>query len=311
MKIEKALFFLDIVLHQKILNNVQELVFRQAWAGQTYPEIAESSGYDANYIKDVGYKLWKLLSKAFEEKVTKSNFRSVIRRRYVAYQHAWRASYLSGYPLEYKGSTLTRSVICEGKTQSHVFEGEALSVWTGESISGSGFIVASGEEIASPQDIASEQEIGESQQTSVVNTVLAAPLDAKEIDVNTQYTHTDLFRVTPQFIDAKTTTANTRSYWREALDVSALSGRTEELKTLKQWIVDARCRLVELLGMGGIGKTALSVQSAEQISDEFEYPIWRSLLHAPPVNSIQLLSNNCFSKRRNILIGGTANQARF
>lgn len=302
MKVEKALFFLDIVLHQKILNNVQELVFRQAWAGQTYPEIAESSGYDANYIKDVGYKLWKLLSKMFEEKVTKSNFRSVIRRRYAAYQHAWRASYLSGYPLEYGEATLTRSVVCEGK---------ALSVWTEDSISGSGFIVASGEEIASPDDIALEQEIGESQQTSVVNTVIAAPLDAEESDVNTQYTHTELFRVTPQFIDAKTTTANTRSYWREAVDVSAISGRTEELKTLKQWIVDARCRLVELLGMGGIGKTALSVRSAEQISDKFEYPIWRSLLHVLPVNSIQFLSNNCFSKRRNILIGGTANQARF
>jgi hypothetical protein len=264
MKIEKALFFLDIVLHQKILNNVQELVFRQAWAGQTYPEIAESSGYDANYIKDVGYKLWKLLSKAFDEKITKSNFRSVIRRRYVAYQHAWRASYLSGSPLDYKGATLTRSVICEGKTQSHVFEGEALSAWTGDSISGSGFIVASGEEIASPQDIAAEQEIGESQQSSVVNTVLAAPLDAKEIDVNTQNSHADLSRATPQFV-AKTTIGNMRSYWREALDVSALSGRTEELKTLKQWIVDARCRLVELLGMGGIGKTSLSVRSAEQI----------------------------------------------
>lgn len=267
MKVEKALFFLDIVLHQKILNNVQELVFRQAWAGHTYPEIAESSGYDANYIKDVGYKLWKLLSKAFDEKVTKSNFRSVIRRRYAAYQHAWRASYLSAYPLEYRGATLTPSVVCEGKTQSHVC----------------------------PHDIASEQKIGESQQISVVNTVLPAPLNAEEIDVNTQNTHTELFRVTPQFVDAKTTTANTRSYLREAVDVSAISGRAEELKTLKQWIVDARYRMVELLGMGGIDKTALWVRSAEQISDKFEYPIWRSLLHVPPVNSIQFLSNNCFS----------------
>ncbi|WP_193197551.1 AAA-like domain-containing protein [Nostoc sp. MG11] len=80
MNIEEALVILDTFLEQS-LNDVQELVFRQAWEGQTYPEIAESSGYDANYIKDVGSKLWKLLSQALDEEVTKSNFRSVLRRR--------------------------------------------------------------------------------------------------------------------------------------------------------------------------------------------------------------------------------------
>ncbi len=88
MNVEEALFILDTALHPKVLNNVQELVFRQAWEGQTYQEIAKSSGYNANYIKDVGYQLWKLISKAFEEEVTKSNFRSVLRRRYFAFQHA-------------------------------------------------------------------------------------------------------------------------------------------------------------------------------------------------------------------------------
>ncbi|RCJ19640.1 hypothetical protein A6770_05725 [Nostoc minutum NIES-26] len=80
MNLEEALIILDTFLEQS-LNDVQELVFRKAWEGQTYPEIAESSGYDANYIKDVGSKLWKLLSHALEEEVTKSNFRSVLRRR--------------------------------------------------------------------------------------------------------------------------------------------------------------------------------------------------------------------------------------
>lgn len=80
MNTEEALVLLDTCLEQS-LNDVQELVFRKAWEGQTYPEIAESSGYDANYIKDVGSKLWKLLSHALQEEVTKSNFRSVLRRR--------------------------------------------------------------------------------------------------------------------------------------------------------------------------------------------------------------------------------------
>lgn len=83
MNVEEALTILDTALEQKFLNNVQELVFHQSWLGKTYLEIAENSGYNSNYIKDVGYKLWKLLSEVFEQEVTKSNFRSVLRRQYV------------------------------------------------------------------------------------------------------------------------------------------------------------------------------------------------------------------------------------
>ena len=88
MNVEEALIVLDTVLQREFLNNLQELVFRQAWAGQTYPEIAETFGYNPNYIKDVGYRLWKLLSEAFDEEITKSNFRAVLRRRYVTSQHS-------------------------------------------------------------------------------------------------------------------------------------------------------------------------------------------------------------------------------
>ena len=38
--------------------------------------------------------------------------------------------------------------------------------------------------------------------------------------------------------------------------------------------------------MGGMGKTALSVKLGEQVKDEFDYLIWRSLRHAPSLQEL-------------------------
>lgn len=90
---------------------------------------------------------------------------------------------------------------------------------------------------------------------------------------------------------------NKRYDWGEAIDVDIFYGRQKELAQLEEWIVTDRCRLVALLGMGGIGKTALSVRLAQQIHDKFDCSIWRSVRHAPPIqdflgNLIQFLSND-------------------
>jgi hypothetical protein len=79
---------------------------------------------------------------------------------------------------------------------------------------------------------------------------------------------------------------NPQHLWSQAPDVSVFYGRTEELATLKEWILNDHCRAIALLGLAGIGKTALSVKLAKQIQDEFEVVIWRSLRQAPPVRDI-------------------------
>ena len=184
MNIEDALAFLETVLKPESLNHVQELVFRGAWEERVYEEIAALAGYDADYLRDVGSLLWRSLSKSLGEKVTKNNFRSVLRRRF---------------------SATANNSLSSQDTQT--------------------FLASNGN--------------------------------------NNQ--HQD---------------------WGEAIDVSFFLGRTEELATLKQWILQDKCRLVAILGMVGIGKTALAAKLAEQIQTQFEYLIWRSLRNAPPVETI-------------------------
>ncbi|BAZ17189.1 WD-repeat protein [Calothrix sp. NIES-4071] len=78
--LKEALAIIDTALTPKGLNDLQVLVFCQTWDGHSYADIAKNAGYDAEYIKHVGFQLWRLLSEAFGEKINKSNFRSVLRR---------------------------------------------------------------------------------------------------------------------------------------------------------------------------------------------------------------------------------------
>ena len=83
MSVDEALTLAETVLEaeEEPLNDVQEIIFRECWQGRTsYEAIAHVSGYDKEYLKCAGAKLWQQLSEAFGKKVKKSNLKSVIRR---------------------------------------------------------------------------------------------------------------------------------------------------------------------------------------------------------------------------------------
>ncbi|NJL42855.1 MAG: hypothetical protein HC935_04785 [Pseudanabaena sp. SU_2_4] len=178
MTVDEALTLLNAILQRQQLSQVQKLVFCQSWEGQTYQQIADRSGYDCDYIKEVRSQLWHLLSGALGEKVAKKNVQCVLSR----YER----------------------------------QGDPVAI-------------------------------------------------ARHNNGSSQKSNQD---------------------WGEAVNVSGFFGRTEELATLEKWIVGDRCCLVTILGMGGIGKTGLSVKLAQQIQREFEYTIWRSLRHAPPLREL-------------------------
>ena len=74
--------------------------------------------------------------------------------------------------------------------------------------------------------------------------------------------------------------------WGEVVDVTFFYGRGSEISTLEKWIDHDCCRLVAILGIGGLGKTALSVKLAQQLQDKFDFVVWRSLNNAKTPNEM-------------------------
>jgi WD40 repeat protein/transcriptional regulator with XRE-family HTH domain len=74
--------------------------------------------------------------------------------------------------------------------------------------------------------------------------------------------------------------------WNDALDVPSFYGRDVERTLLFQWMVQDGCRVVNVLGMGGIGKSALTVTVMREVAPQFAVVIWRSLRDAPPCRTL-------------------------
>src|SRR6266700_2412385 len=91
---------------------------------------------------------------------------------------------------------------------------------------------------------------------------------------------------TPTRTDTATSAPQCRVDWGEASDGDPFYGRAKELAVLEEWMVAHGCRLLAVLGMGGIGKTALAIQLARQLQPSFECIFWRSLLNAPPIEDL-------------------------
>ncbi len=75
----------------------------------------------------------------------------------------------------------------------------------------------------------------------------------------------------------------------EMPNLSTFYGRTQELITLQKWILQEKCRLVTILGISGIGKTAIAIKLIQQIADKFDYIFWCSLRNQP---SLEIIKTN-------------------
>ena len=267
MNSEDALAIVELALCDSHLNKLQKAVFCHAWNEQSYGEIARCSGYELGYVKQTGSQLWQLLSQVFDEKVTKTNLQSVLRRQAAIgdlRQPANAPNASRSQPLNPHYSPLHPAVLLTA--------------------------------------------VGRSPHTTALQTLTVTPLISAIESPLPPLPSTAPLAPTPP----------THTDWGDAVDLPAFYGRATELATLMTWIVRDRCRLISLLGMGGIGKTSLSVRLAKQLlamtqggerSDgernsgerngnlhPFQYVIWRSLRNAPPIQEllidlVQILSN--------------------
>jgi transcriptional regulator with XRE-family HTH domain len=80
--------------------------------------------------------------------------------------------------------------------------------------------------------------------------------------------------------------ASPRVDWVGALDVSRFAGREVEVAELTQWILEERCRLIALVGVGGIGKSMLASLLGSHLTPNFEAVLWRSVREAPPCEEL-------------------------
>jgi transcriptional regulator with XRE-family HTH domain len=81
--------------------------------------------------------------------------------------------------------------------------------------------------------------------------------------------------------------------WGEAPAVDRFQGRRAEVETLSRWLLVERCRLVVVLGLGGIGKTALATHTAHDLASHFAGLCWRSLRNAPPARGVARCGHRC------------------
>jgi hypothetical protein len=118
---------------------------------------------------------------------------------------------------------------------------------------------------------------------SVQNLFEAFDLELKAAD----YGHPELSSDESETLSANAPRSSAAKIdWGEKPDTAIFFGRTDELATLSHWVLADQCRLVTLLGMGGIGKTSLAAKLTDQIHQQFDYVIWRSLREAPPLDEI-------------------------
>ncbi len=87
MGVDEALDFADELVFRETgdhFDDVMREIFKRAWDGQIYEQIAQELGYEEGYMRFLGARLCALLTQALGENVSKPNFKSALERQHRA-----------------------------------------------------------------------------------------------------------------------------------------------------------------------------------------------------------------------------------
>jgi WD40 repeat protein/transcriptional regulator with XRE-family HTH domain len=77
-----------------------------------------------------------------------------------------------------------------------------------------------------------------------------------------------------------------RVSWEDVPNIDKFYGREEEQRCLSRWINEAHCKVVAIIGIGGIGKTSLAAQFVKTVNRQFDVAFWHSLRDMPPLEDV-------------------------
>ncbi|MEG4427051.1 MULTISPECIES: ATP-binding protein [unclassified Microcoleus] len=83
MDIAEVLKLADELIFAKTgehIDYLQKAILEGTLQGRTYPEIAEATHSSEGHTRDIGSKLWQILSEGFGEEITKRNFRAILKK---------------------------------------------------------------------------------------------------------------------------------------------------------------------------------------------------------------------------------------
>jgi WD40 repeat protein len=129
---------------------------------------------------------------------------------------------------------------------------------------------------------------------SIQQEIETSPATAKIVPATSKYTDVSTYS---NFMD-----------WGEAPAIDHFYGRGAEYTELEQWILHDHCRIVLLLGMGGIGKTTLAAKVTEQLQGDFEYIFWRSLQNPLLLKDLLEQCILFFSSQQQVKLPSDANE---
>jgi NB-ARC domain len=180
-----------------------------------------------------------------------------------------------------------------GKRLSEIEAVVLQGAWDGktyeEMAEASGYAINSLKNDAGPRfwKLLSRQVFGE----KVSKANLRAVLERQNLQQNQPIGSTNAGSEAGKAIAVSGAIASSRIDWGDAPNLNVFYGRSAEIESLGQLIVNDRNQLVTLLGLRGIGKTTLAIKLVESVKSQFEQVIWRSLFHDPPPTLTDLLAD--------------------